>query len=336
MQKVIVFGATGGIGAYTADKLIADGYEVMAVGHRRNDNNFFESKGAKYFSVDIRKPETFNVLPQENVFAIVHLAGMLPARMKGFFPQQYIDMNVTGTLNVLDYAVRVKAKRVIYSQSRSDIAYLAETQTILPVDVEQRFPVDNDHSVYAIMKTAGMHLCKWYATHYGLRQFSLRFPNIYLYHPNPTYYVDGKIRYQGFRNIIEQIQRGENIELWGDPHRVCDMVYVKDCVQIIERCLTADTMGGLYNVGTGIGTTREQQLKDMIEVFTPADKPKPTIIYKREKPSSPQYIMDISKTERELGYKPKFSHRQYLEDYKKEMDENRFAPIWGKPEDYER
>lgn len=333
--KVIVFGATGGVGAYTTIDLIANGYDVIAVGHRDNDNNFYEAMGTKYFSVDIRKSETFDLLPKDNVFAIIHLAGMLPARMKDFHPQQYIDMNVSGTLNVLEYAVKVKAKRFVYAQSWSDLAYMADQFTVIPVNAPEKFPLDNDHSVYAITKNAAMHLCEHYALHYGFRLFSLRFPNIYLYNPNPYYYVDGQLRRQGFRNILRQIMNGEDIELWGNPLRVRDMVYVKDCVQIIECCLTTISKGGTYNVGTGIGITREEQIQGLIDVFSPKNKPKPHIIFNREKPDSPQYIMDVSKTKSELGYKSKYDYIHYLEDYKKEMQENRFAPIWGKPEDFE-
>lgn len=102
MKKIVIFGATGGVGVYTATKLIEDGYQVAAVGHRKNDHSFYEDLGAKYYSVNIVEKESFEWLPKEGVFGVIHLAGMLPARMVGYDPQKYIDMNVTGTLNVLE------------------------------------------------------------------------------------------------------------------------------------------------------------------------------------------------------------------------------------------
>lgn len=66
MQKVIVFGATGNLGAYVALYLKSKGYDVVAVGHRKNDNGFFASKGMQYLSVDITKLEDFKQLPQHS------------------------------------------------------------------------------------------------------------------------------------------------------------------------------------------------------------------------------------------------------------------------------
>ena len=328
-KRIVIFGATGGIGVYAATHLIERGYAVEAIGHRTEDNNFYEELGANYYSVDISSKDTFEVLPKENVYAVIHLAGMLPARMKGYNPQQYIDMNVTGTLNVLDYAVSCGIKRFVYANSWSDLAYLADEQTIIPNDGVQRFPLNNDHSVYSIMKNAGAFMCEHYAARFGFLQFTLRFPNIYMYNPRNTYYVDGQIRYTGLGNIINQIIKGEDVELWGDPNRVRDMVYVKDCVQIIEKCLVADSKGGTFNVGTGIGTTRYEQIQGLIDVFASPEIKKPKIIINREKPDSPQYIMDITKTKWQLGYEPQYDYLTFLQDYKQEMESNRFEKILG-------
>ena len=57
-------------------------------------------------------------------------------------------------------------------------------------------------------------------------------------HPNIYYHVDGIARKKGLFNIIEEAELGKDIELWGSPTRFRDMVYVKDCCQIIEKCIT--------------------------------------------------------------------------------------------------
>lgn len=223
------------------------------------------------------------------------------------------------------------AERVVYANSWSDLAYMADEQTIIPNDGSQRFPLDNDHSVYSIMKNARANLCEHFAARHGFRQFTLRFPNIYMYNPNMTYYVDGKLRKQGLGNIIDDILQGKDVELCGDPNRVRDMVYVKDCVQIIECCLTADSESGTFNVGTGIGTTRMEQIQGMIDVFTPKGAShKSQIVVNRDKPDSPQYIMDITKTRWQLGYEPKYDYYAFLKDYKWEMEQNRFEKVLGK------
>ena len=71
MKKVVVFGATGNLGAYIAMDLKEHGYQVVATGHRKSDNGFFAAHGIEYVSLDINDKESFSKLPQENVYAIL-------------------------------------------------------------------------------------------------------------------------------------------------------------------------------------------------------------------------------------------------------------------------
>ena len=330
MNRVIVFGATGTVGAYTALQLKEDGMDVIAVGSRASDNGFFAANGIQYQSVDITRKDAFRALPTNNVHGIVQLAGMLPARMEGYDPQRYIDINVTGMLNVLEYAAGCGAKRVLYSQSISDVANLVGTTVPIPEDSPSAFPINNDHSVYAIAKNAAADLLRHYSAKFGFGHYILRFPNIYLYHPNPYYYVDGVKRMEGYRLMIYRAMKGEPIEVWGNPKLVRDMVYVKDCTQLISLCMSVkDAPSGVYNVGTGIGTSLEDQIRGIVEVFSPKDHPSP-ILYAPDKPDAPQYIFDITKGRTLLGYCPQYGYLDYLKDFKAEMEAQRFAALWGK------
>lgn len=328
-KSIIVLGATGAVGAYTALYLKEKAYNVIAVGRRESDNNFFEEHGIEYISVDIQNIGDFDSLPKENIYGIIHLAGFLPANMEGYDPQVYIDVNITGTLNMLQYAKNTGVERVVYATSFSDVCHLWGTEKPIDPDATTGFPLNNDHSVYSISKNTGANLVKQYSAQYGFRHYILRFPNVYLYHPASTYYVNGVKQGKGMFNVIEEAKRGEDIELWGSPTRVRDMVYVKDCIQIIEKCFSSDALGGTYNVGTGIGTSRQDQLRGIVEVFSPKGQ-QPKIIDRADLPDSPQYIMDVDKTKKELGYEPKFGYIAFLEDVKVEMQENRFESLWGK------
>ena len=59
-KRIVVFGATGNIGAYSAVYLKEQGYDVVAVGRRKSDNGFYATKGVEYYSVDIKQRESFN------------------------------------------------------------------------------------------------------------------------------------------------------------------------------------------------------------------------------------------------------------------------------------
>lgn len=325
----MVFGATGTIGTYLISDLLAQQFQVIAVGHRLLDNGYFASIHVPYYAVDITQKEDFNRLPNDDIYAVVHLAGAIPARMRGYEPQTYIDTIMTGTLNVLNYCQQVHADRIIFAQSISDVMYLYGSVQPIPSDSEIRFPLNNDHSVYSICKTGAVHLIQHYQAKYGIKGFILRFPNIYLYHPNPYYFVDGVERWQGYRLLIDKAKRGEPIEMWGNPNRVRDIVYVKDCDSVIIGALQSVVAGGIYNVGTGIGISLREQIEGIVAVFSPKHHRSP-IIERPEMPDAPEYVMDISKTIKELGYQPQFDYLSYLKDMKLEMEQNRFQLLWGK------
>ena len=332
-KTIIVFGATGKVGCYTALYLKEKCYDVIAVGRRKSDNGFFVDYGIKYISLDILKSSDFERLPQSNVFGVIHMAATLPATMHGYDPHEYVRSNLDGTLNVLDYAVKAGVRRFIFPKSWSDINYLIGNLKPIPADAPVKFPLDNDHTVYAITKNAACDIIQHYSVKYNFKYYILRFPNIFCYHPNPTYFVDGKKRWTGQRAIIEQAKRGEDIELWGNPEAARDVFYVKDCTQIIEKCLSANGESGIYNVGTGWVVTRRDQIQGLIDVF--GDKTNPSkIVVCADKPDSPTYLLDISKTIEQLGYEPKFDYIKYLKDMKYEMENNRFEKLWGKESDY--
>lgn len=331
MKTVMVFGATGTVGAYACLHLIESGHRVIAVGRRKSDNGFFSQYGIPYYSVDVCNKDDFNKLPTEGIDSIVNLSGMLPARMKGYRPQEYIDINMSGTLNILEYAKSLGIESFVSTQSISDVAYLCGSKTPISADAESRFPLNNDHSVYSITKSASVNLVKHFSVVAGFKYYILRFPNIYLYHPNAMYYVDGVEKWQGYRKLIQMAIDGDPITIWGNLDKVRDIVYVKDCTQIIEKCITSGAESGMYNVGTGVGTTMREQVEKIVKVFSAKDHVSP-IHFDADKPDTTEYIFDISKTIQNLGYTPKYDYESYLLDFKKEMEEERFALLWGKNE----
>lgn len=328
-KTIVVFGATGGVGANAVMDLYEHGFQVIAVGHRPSDNGFFQQYGIPYFSIDIAIPEAYNMLPQSNIWGVVNMAGAMPASMSEYQPQLYIDTILSATLNMLNYCLKVGADRIVFAQSVSDAIHLYGTRTPIPADIDMKFPLNNDHSVYSICKNAAVNLMEHYYAKHGIKRFVLRFPNIYMYHPNKFYYLDGVKKWHSSRLLMEKAMKGETIELWGNPNVVRDMVYVKDCVQIIRKALETEAEGGVYNVGTGVGTSLREQMEGIIEVFSPVGN-RSELIMRPEMPDSPEYIMDISKTKQELGYEPEYGYIEYLRDMKKEMEEQRFALLWGK------
>lgn len=80
------------------------------------------------------------------------------------------------------------------------------------------------------------------------------------------------------------------------------MVYIKDFVRVVEKCVSSPLEGGMYNVGNGWQVSLEEQIKGIIEVFSPKDNPS-KIIYCPEKSDPLENAFDVSKTFSELDYK---------------------------------
>lgn len=331
-KKIIIFGATGLVGAYTALQLKQIGYDVIAVGKRRNDNGFFKENDIHYVSLDIDDPKSFSLLPPKDIFGILHFAGIMPAHMEGYNPYSYLETNIIGTMNILEYSRSANVKKIIFSQSVSDVLYMSGTTKPIPADVEMRNPLVGDHAIYSISKNTAVSLIRHYEATYGIISFILRLPTIYAYHPNPFFYVDGVKRILGYRYLIKQAEKGNQIELWGNPKSRKEMVYIEDFIQLCECCLKSE-YGGLYNVGNGFSMTFEEQIKMMVEVFSPQEK-KSEIVYCPHKKSSPQFVLDISESKSRLGYNPVFDCRKTFEAFKKEEEIQRFKKLWGVESDY--
>ena len=324
-RKIVVFGSAGNLGKYFIDYLLnnlnKNEYEIISIG-TKSEYPYSFYKG-KYIQVDISRRSDFNKLPMENIYAIVDFAGVLPAYLKEDNPYKYIDVNITGTLNILEYCKEVKADRIIYTHTWAEMnGYLKEKKPLKP-NLSRKPIYTGDHAIYTVTKCAAVDLIECYHHMYGLKNFIFKLPNIYMYSPEEFYYVDGEKKYISYRYMIKRAMEGKNIELWGNPELGKDIIYVKDLCQMIFKSLFVDKSSGYYNAGTGIKTTMREQIEGIIKVFSPKDKLS-KIIECPEKRDCDDFVMDIQNIKDDLGYEPQYSYLEYLKDYKKEMELNRF------------
>lgn len=325
MKKVLVFGASGETGRYFVDYFLEHDrerkFELIAVGGR--DTDFFENYfHVPYIRLDITDKTQFDRLPKEDVYAVVDLAGYMPARSAGDFEEKMLSVNLMGTLNVLNYCVAVKADRILFAQSFGDILPHAAKYPTLTANLPRAFSFNTDHTVYLIAKCAAVDLIEYYHQHYGLKSFIYRLPTVYLYAKDRFFYRDGEKTTLWYRVLIDKAIAGEDMEVWGDPNKIKDMVYVKDFAQMLYLGVLADRDHGIYNVGTGVGTSLKDQFEIMAEVL--GGEKKSRITYRPELPSTGEYVMDITPAVKELGYKPQYDYRAFLLDYRKEMESGRF------------
>lgn len=327
-KRIIIFGATGNVGSYLTDfannYFDKNEYEVIAVGRRKT--NFWGKFNIPYYSVDVSKKDDFEVLPKENIYAVILLAATIPAYMDGYQPIKYLESNVIGAFNVLEFCRKTKADRILYSQTVFDISLSVKDNIALEPNMPKNFSYKGDHSMYVISKNTALEMLEHYYQEYGLKKFIFRFPTIYNYSPFHYYYPNGVKTLRPLYKMIYSAINSEPLEVWGNPNFSKDMVYVADCAQMFCKAIEIDRNQGFYNVGTGVPITMEEQIKTIIEVFSSKDNPS-KIIYCPEKPVGGGFLMDISNAKKELGYVPKYSCKDLFEEYKKEMKLNRFKEL---------
>lgn len=326
-EKVLVLGATGNLGAYSAVALKNAGFDVIAAGKRKSDNGFFESLGIPYYSIDITKKEDFDILLDKKIEIVADFAGELPSRC-AFNPQALIRTITEATMNVLEFMRKTGAKKIIFPTTPYDLYHLHESGNEMGADEIRSYPPTGDHSIYAIAKNAAVDLIENYHNEYGISRFILRFFTIYQYHPNAYHFADGKMRKMPYRMLMDRAAKGEEICIYGNPNRVKEMVYIKDFTQVVVKAAESEREGGFYNIGSPERVSLDQMIHEIIEAFSPTDK-KSVVTYDADKPDTLQSMLDISKTKKELGYNPQYTFRKLLEDFKHEMETEPFAQLWG-------
>lgn len=327
MEKIVVIGATSNVGSYFtlwAKKYFASRYEIVATGRKRT--GFFSNRGIRYVPLDLTMMEDFGGLPQEGVRAVVLMAAAAPSYMAEYDPKSYLDTNVVGTFNVLEYCRNARVDRILFMQTTYDIWNRVLRGEVIRPDSLPDYSYTGDHALYVISKNAAVELLEHYRQEYGLGTFVFRFPTIYNYSPFHYYFPNGVKTLRPVYRMIENALKSKPVEIWGDPHKAKDMVYVADCSQMLCRAIESERRHGFYNVGTGVPVTIEEQVKTIVEVFSPAGR-RSEIVYRPEKKSGGFCLMDVENAKAELGYRPEYDCRRLFEAYKEEMRFNRFAEL---------
>jgi UDP-glucose 4-epimerase len=319
---IIVIGASGDIGTYLVDELILQKRDVFVTTLKQRPEQFYKNKNVMYSKLDISNENDFRNLPKKDIEAVILLGGLLPANLIEYNPKfykDYIDVNIHGTLNVLEYCRKNNAKKIIFANSHSDVSQLWNCEKAITEEDRHKINFKGDHAVYIITKITAMDLIEHYHQEYGVQGVSLRLPAVYAYSPRTGLYINGKFIKAGFNIFIEKSMASEPIEIWGNPKKGKDMVYVKDVVSAFIGAVDSGNAHGLYNVATGISTSLEDEAKGIIEVFSPTGRPS-EVFYNPQKPDTLSYLYDISKAKRDLGYVVKYPYKKLLEDFKLEMN----------------
>lgn len=333
MKKVIVLGATGQLGAYTSVALKEQGYDVVAVGHRVSDNGFFNTKGIEYIGgFSLEKAADYDKLPTD-ADALVHLAGTMPAHADAS-PMPYVQSIVVGMVNLCEWLKTTSCRRVVFNTTPSDVAAFFGTDVAVPNDAPRSFPKDGgDHAVYAIAKNAAVDILEHYKYSDGISSCVFRHLTVYGFHPDPFYNLNGVKKMLPWRYIVSQAMQGNTIEVWGDPSRKKELLYIKDFTSAVV-CALRSGAEGIYNLSGDKPYSLEEQIDGIIEVFSPEQGMAPKV-YCPDNPDTPQNLLDSSVTNSKLGWHQEYSWRDACADIRRDMQEQPYALLWGRSENFE-
>ena len=253
---VIVTGGAGFIGSTLADALVASGREVhvvdnLATGHRAN-----LPAGATFHEVDIRDSAAVaRVASESGAVAIFHMAAQADVRKAIEDPAFDADVNIGGTLSVLE-AARINGARVMFAATGGG-AYGEYDGLPIPTP-ETADPRPMSH--YGQSKLSGEAYCALYGRLYGIPTVRLRLGNVYGPRQDPHGEAGVVAIFSG--KLID----GEPMKVFGDGLQTRDYVYVDD---VVDAFLRAE--GGTPDITLNIGTGREVSVLDLVRILGGGD-----------------------------------------------------------------
>ena len=148
-----------------------------------------------------------------------------------------------------------------------------------------------------------------YYEKYGLKKFVYRLTTIYAYNAWPYMYnADGEKVMHSLYVMINRAINSQPLVIWGDPNYSKNMVHVYDFAQMLCKVCLVDLIKGFYNVSTGFPATLEEQIRTIVDVFSPKGNPSP-ITYAPEKEAGGGCLMNVDNAKAELGYEPQYDVR---------------------------
>lgn len=290
-SSVLVTGGLGYIGSYVVPELLSRGWRVRIL-----DNNYRVDPatarrvaaldGVEVVEGDVRYPAILEkAVP--GVEAIVHLAAVCLNKSISS-PTESLDVNLGGTQNVIDAAVRHGVRRFVFASSAS----VYGNPTSLPMrETDAPSPL----TPYCIAKLSAEHLLRFHAERAGLSWMALRLFNVYgPGQQTDAYYTSVVLAF------LRRLINGEAPVIDGRGEQSMDFIYVADIARAFGLALDSSVSGAVLNVGSGQDTTVMQLAEELIRLLgldvLPTFRPREVLVTQRR--------ADIEHIREVLGWEP--------------------------------
>ncbi len=306
-MKILITGGAGFIGSNLIELLLRDrSNQITCIDNfdklydpkikRRNISSFRNDPNYIFNEIDIRDKNLENRLTGE-YDAIVHLAAKAGVRSSILDPLEYADVNISGTINMLEFAVKKKIRRFIFGSSSSVYGNnpkqpWKESDELMPI------------SPYAASKCAAEKYGYVYTQLHKIQFIGLRFFTVYGARQRPDLAIN---------KFFQAITHGLPIDLYGDGTSIRDYTHVSDIVNAISQSLTAELP--TYTI-MNVSSSNPVKLIDLVKEINNIVDKKADIRYLPDQPGDVDSTFgDISLARKYLGYNPSVSLSDGLRAY---------------------
>lgn len=314
MQTFLITGAAGFIGSHLADKLLNEGNKVIVVDNfcdfynpeikENNVKHNLSNPNYKLYRADIRdRNELAKVFNENKIDVVIHLAAMAGVRPSIDNPIYYQEVNCVGTQNILEEMKLHNIKKLVMASSSSVYGNCKE------VPFKENMIVDFAISPYAATKKANEVMTHVYHKLFDFNVIMLRFFTVFGPRQRPDLAIN---------KFTRLMLNNEPIPMFGDGTTSRDYTYIDDIVDgIIRSCNYVENNNDVYEI-LNLGNSSPVSLKEMINTIAEVLNKTPNI---QELPMQPgdveRTFADISKAKKLIGYNPKTSFQEGIENFVK-------------------
>ena len=288
-MKILVTGGAGFIGSHVVDTLLANGHEVVVVDDLSTGRLSNLNPAATFYQVDIRSPQMEEIFEEERPQFVDHHAAQMDVRRSIEDPLFDADVNVLGSIKLIELAKKYGVKRFIYISTGG--AVYGEPE-YLPCD--ELHPV-NPICPYGASKHTVEHYLYMYKENYDLDYVVLRYPNVYGPRQDPHGEAGVVAIFTG------QMLEGEQVVINGDGEQQRDFVYVEDCARANLLALDTEHKNTIYNLGFGRGTSINEIFSNLKTI---TDYELPAVNGPAKVGETRRIYLEASRANQHLGWTP--------------------------------
>jgi UDP-glucose 4-epimerase len=287
-MRVLVTGGAGFIGSHVVDAFVAEGHDVAVVDDLSAGKRTRVNRQARFYQVDIRSRELEEVFRQERPEVVCHQAARVSVRESLEKPLLYEDVNVLGSLNLLECCWKQGTRKVVYASTGG--AVYGEPQFLAVTEEHPIRPLDP----YGASKHHVEHYLELYQTNHGLAGTILRCSNVY--GPRQDPFGEAGVVAIFCRKMLD----GGRPVINGSGEQERDYCFVADVARANVLALERGD-GGVYNIGTGIGTSVNRLYRLLAEL---TGFQGPELHGPAKSGEVFRTYLDASRARRELGWEP--------------------------------